>query len=144
MKTKNNKRAIKFRAWEIDTKKMIEWDKLWYLLAVLPKGAYKDQDEEATIPFFVMAANSSKYVVEQYIGLDDINGNEIYEGDIVSFQQKEGEKSAEIKFDDAGYILYSPIRTALPKLSAPQITRLKLKVIGNVYQNPELALTLGL
>jgi hypothetical protein len=73
----------------------------------------------------------------QYTGLTDKNGKEIYEGDIVSFQTKNGDRDfigsviwlAEV----AGFVVSSENNY----FGAMHYIH-NLKVIGNIYENPEL------
>lgn len=61
-------RAIKFRLW-VDDEKRLYYGKL-----------------TCAVPEFTDSwgwTNKNRYTLEQYIGIDDRNGKEIYEGDIV-------------------------------------------------------------
>lgn len=63
-------REIKFRAWDKEKKIMFNW-------SFTEQGLYP-QD------FF----NNDNYQVMQYTGVNDKNGKEIYEGDIVEYGNK--------------------------------------------------------
>ena len=75
--------------------------------------------------------------IGQYTGIDDKNGKEIYEGDIVKYRDSRGQHIEKVIFDKgcfyAGMHWGSSTRVA-PKLINTRIT----EVIGNVYDNPEL------
>lgn len=130
-------REIKFRAWD----KACEC----YLYDV--QGAYdtlsgcvKDEngedagyDEECFAGFL----DNDKYVVEQFTGLHDKNGREIYEGDVlecISFTYGNGEtETALVQYHEvsAGFI-------AGPYMLGKLMDIRKCKVAGNKYENPEL------
>lgn len=103
-------REIKFRAWNLNYKKMVFFD--------LKGFEY---------------LNDKYFVVMQYTGLKDSKGVEIYEGDIVKSEwTKDSQRliSAQVIFSfgeftcrGAKYNLYQYV---------------DLEVIGNIYENQEL------
>lgn len=74
------------------------------------------------------------FVVEQYTGLKDKNGKEIYEGDIVDYND-DGECIGVVEYDAPEFYLNA---------DATNWARMFLKgaphqrVIGNIHENPEL------
>ena len=80
------------------------------------------------------------YIVEQYTGLKDKNGKEIYEGDIVFFFTEhfdkatggfdgEDEHNATVEWFDNGFAFIDKI---------PYDPNIECEVIGNIHENPEL------
>jgi len=83
--------------------------------------------------------------VGQCIGYKDLNGKDIFEGDIVKTKQAVYEDISVIIWDDLGYKLRPTIE--LPQSSfrkfrhgdtSPIANYFKFEIIGNVYDNPEL------
>ncbi|MEJ1301906.1 YopX family protein [Lactiplantibacillus plantarum] len=102
---------IKFRAWDNECKIIRDYDEL--------KGLTLD------------ALDASDFKLEQFTGLKDVNGKEIYEGDIL-----ENRKYRSIVKFASGKFLADVVGT---------ISRFDLigethgsKVIGNVHENLEL------
>ncbi len=116
-------REIKFRAWNTATKTMIDLKK------ITPLALNMDTDG-LFIPF------SDGLPLMQYTGLKDKNGIEIYEGDELQpvrpardmgrFIVRYDEKKASFVCDNGGQI-YIDVSTWGNR-----------KVIGNIYENPEL------
>lgn len=109
----------KFRAWDNECKIIREYDEL--------KGLTLD------------ALDASNFELEQFTGLKDKNGKEIYEGDIVQYGNEEDMKFS-VTFKQGVFYACNTlgsefmVDTFLGSLAIGN----RLKVIGNAHQNPEL------
>ncbi|MGX0126219.1 YopX family protein [Staphylococcus hominis] len=127
---------LKFRAWDKNNKKMLDWKEL-----DLTKELGED---EITIfePTGQFAQPMYFYEAMQSTGLKDKNGVEIYEGDIVEFKypydKRIKTKGVIVRNDNKACFGISMKETTeqyeLYRITAENY----LTVIGDVYQNPEL------
>jgi len=123
-------KEIKFRAWDKKNKIMtynpincINFDGQ----LLLNDGQYHD-------------IKKTDYVLMQFTGLEDKNGKEIYEGDIVNAQYNISSffKKVCVYFENGCF--YVDDKNPKQNLSIGYFFREKkeIEVIGNLYENPEL------
>lgn len=122
-------REIKFREWETYRKTM----------AV---GIREDYDD--SVGFRFLHEEAGQRILMQYTGLKDSHGNEIYEGDIIEavFELFDGElktvrDAGVVVFKDYGFQVQTFEDHIEPLHEWAQLSE-ELKVIGNIYENPEL------
>ena len=117
-------REIKFRAWNVITKTMIDLKK------ITPLALNMDTDG-LFIPF------SDGLPLIQYTGLLDKNGKEIYEGDIIEWgHQRFGLVKSRIEFIAGSFQHYPNVRGVNSGVLNGIIC--SCEIIGNIYENPEL------
>lgn len=128
-------KEIKFRAWNKGTEYTLEHQHviqhLYLCYLVWP-----------TYDIF----NDPAFVVMQYTGLKDKNGNEIYEGDILEFGDKSAMANIIYNQDRGRYQLVNlkaiPTKITFKNIAIDLTINIidedGLSVIGNIYENPEL------
>lgn len=121
-------RKIKFRVWDKLEKR---FDSNYHLTMDLNGRVYNLKN----------GAGGSDYEVQQFTGLLDKNGVEIYDGDILEFFDKENsdEKlTTKVYFHSvrACWTIY-PFAIKCGGIDLPGNLKY-LQVIGNIYSNPEL------
>ena len=108
-------RTIKFRAWDKTLNKIHSWSTI---------------ENHFTLEELL---DDNFFEAMQYTGLKDKNGVEIYEGDILSYFGFE----YEVTFEESAFgwsedgQFYAFAEMAIDEIE-------KTKIIGNIYENPEL------
>src|SRR6185436_5305206 len=99
-------RVIKSRAWDTGVSRFV--DSKYFTIGSMETG------------------NGGYLVYQQFTGLTDKNGKEIYEGDILKVKEFDG--TCDVKWDDKRFG-WSPYINSEDTC---------FEVIGNVFENPEL------
>ncbi len=125
----------KFRAWDELAERFIFPDKGFqghYILDL--NGSFHDLGN---------GSGGDEYVVQQYIGLRDKNGKEIYEGDIIQYNvgSSYDNMSFIVKWsnDSLSWIFQSKSCEVLSNCWTPNGNRFNfIEIKGNIFENPEL------
>ena len=123
-------RELKFRVWSEDDKEYRTDCKLKYLFTSptgLPSTVYNDEGD--------------RFDIEQYTGLKDKNGKEIYVGDIIhrgALPKVNVFRNSVIRFDEesVGFIATSTRNGARTLFNGHTCD--EIEVIGNIHENYEL------
>lgn len=142
-------RVLKFRAWDKEKKEMI-YTGLDYQIRFLQldeqiPGINKTMDElkEQTHLGFGHR-DAVRFEVMQYVGVNDISGYELCEGDICSIEDSyigDSRVKAHINyivFDDGSFCFDYESNKRSPELDSCSVANWEIKKIGNVYENPQL------
>ena len=128
-------RDIKFRAWVFGLDEYLLDFKI-----INSKFDYVGKGIEITTPRgcpIDMEKNISngEYILEQYIGIKDTGGVEIYEGDIVSSQPCKGRV---FYSEDYSSFMIESVNCGVVKLSRKFVEQSGLFVVGNIHENQEI------
>lgn len=121
-------REIKFRAYDYDNKRF-EYD-------------VQDTHDEIIGDSFLNVLEEDRFVVEQYTGINDMNGVEVYEGDIIKFHVvmlSPDDKVGYVKYYPAyGYSIMLPLGILLRQEYWASGYKHTIEVIGNIHEDEEL------
>jgi len=128
-------REIKFRAWDKEQKRWIKLEHKSGLLFSWGQIYLSDSYDGEDNPTFKKQDKDS-FELMQYTGLKDKNGKEIYEGDILEAERENACQWEVVWFN--GWYLDRYVNGVKDEGDDKYGFRTDLKVIGNIYENPEL------
>lgn len=120
-------RELKLRAWYKPYKQMCQLESLRFdgngvYTAVLIEESFYDR----------RLVEADEIVIEQFTGLKDKNGVNIYEGDILIDDTGEPIEYWVVKFSEGGFV------GECTGVAEPLFELTNLEVAGNIHENPEL------
>jgi uncharacterized phage protein (TIGR01671 family) len=129
-------RELKFRVWDkVDRQYLKELGVYYWHVSRSLLG--EELEGEANLYDLSILLRNKSFVVQQYTGLTDGKGNNIYEGDILSHDKKIG--TVYYNADRAGFVLeweYSSHEQNYVNLTCD--VAYESSNIGNIFKNPEL------
>jgi len=126
-------REIKFRVWDNNSGRFFEEgvDDTEDWLAITLEGEVATFDTE---PYGGVEQDRDRFTVQQFTGLKDKNGKEIYEGDVVNIKRKKEERKNQLVMFKYGCFGWGQDDTfeTFGLDDNP-------KVVGNIFEHPHLA-----
>jgi uncharacterized phage protein (TIGR01671 family) len=116
-------RVIKFRAFDTTIKKMFDFESICELYDLEQLYRLTETNDQYT-----------KFM--QFTGLQDKNGVDIYEGDLLSWDSADLVMGCKFEIEDCAFTLSNVNGSGGAMMN--QDYMLNYKVIGNIHQNPEL------
>lgn len=133
-------RDIYFRAWDKKLKKLTNYS----ISDIFIEFYNKDTD------CWEIDREGKRFVLRQYTGLNDKNGKEIYEGDILISKASENPKDHKmwlVSYQDGGFVIdykHKPkdkrkrSKCETEVLCEDNIWLYGMEVAGNIFENPKL------
>jgi len=119
-------REIKFRAWDLEKKEF------HYYNGIFNVQPYTEQNKGFALQYDGSSPKYHECIVEEFTGLKDKNGKEIYEGDILS-------KDGESEEDRLTWVVEYKITPYNSFYDFGYMSRIDLcEIIGNIHENKEL------
>ena len=124
-------RDIKFRAWDEDKND-------WAICKVFLDTTETNPREQGVDKNLILRTRSDNIILEQYTGLKDKNGKEIYESDILrTYGEYNIPENREVIYSKKGYWI-PLVSVEYGHNTMDDYYSEDFEVIGNIHENPEL------
>ena len=128
---------LRFRAWDISKKEMF---KDTFAITESGQVVVVEQESVASPPDYVFVEH---LIIMQSTGLEDKNGKEIFEGDVIAIELDDTETPINARvFQNSGIgVLMFHVfedNEDVPLVELLEDNSVAFEIIGNVYENPEL------
>lgn len=129
-------RELKFRGWGVKSKVMVSVAELsWRMNGIhaLGPGCYIEDND---------LVREDNIILMQATGLEDVHGEAIYEGDILEVDGGAEPIRMAVGYENGCFVALAPWveKGFMPELKYYiNMAFCTTKVIGNIYENPELA-----
>jgi uncharacterized phage protein (TIGR01671 family) len=130
-------REIKFRYWDLEYK---HWVELPCLIGDYQANSYRTYGDPFPLSSFMHGEYQERLkdgllVIQQYTGLKDKNGKEVYEGDIIAIRDTTLNFNVMVEWKSIGWSAETPNgNNAFIWMDLYE----RFEVIGNIFENREL------
>jgi uncharacterized phage protein (TIGR01671 family) len=141
-------KPIKFRVWDKITNQYLQELGIYYWHIPYSLDGEKITGEANLVGLSELLRHDN-FVAQQYTGLNDINGKEVYDGDLVELHTAANDKAKDVKGNHCGlYEMYwdryyklktiKPNWFFVPTFEGPAGDYNIMKVVGNVFEYKEV------